>query len=1262
MANFVHLHLHSEYSLLDGACRIADLPARVKECGHDAVALTDHGVLYGAISFYEACKKAGIKPIIGCEVYVAPGSRFEKTGMQGREGAYNHLVLLCESMEGYQNLMTLVSAGFTEGFYGRPRVDMELLRKHHTGLIALSACLSGDIPKRLLAGDFEGAKTAALTMSSIFGAGNYYIELQNHNLPEERQILPSLIRLARECDLPLVATNDCHYLRRSDAYMQEVLTCIQMGKTVGEDDKAGFATDEFYYKDTGEMEMLFSRYPGAIENTVRIAERCNLEFDFTKTYLPKFPCPDGMTAGEYLSRLTEEGLSRRVREGQIVFDDGKHFEAAYRERIAYELGVIGNMGYDDYFLIVQDYVNFAKSKGIPVGPGRGSGAGSLVAFCIGITEVDSIAFDLLFERFLNPERVSMPDIDVDFCYNRRDEVIAYVADRYGRDHVSQIITFGTLAARAAIRDTGRAMGMAYADVDVVARAVPQELGITIKEALRLPDLKALYEGSEKVKKLVDTAMSLEGMPRNASVHAAGIVITDRPVCDFVPLAVNNGTTVTQYDMDTVAKLGVLKFDFLGLRYLTIMHDAEEQVRESNPDFALDRVPLDDAATYELISRGQTLGVFQLESGGMRQMLTGLKPRAIGDIEAAIALYRPGPMEAIPRYIANRENPALVKYPSPLLEPVLSSTYGVTVYQEQVMSIFRVMAGYTYGHADIVRRAMSKKKASVLEAERADFVAGAEKNGMTHTEAEQLFDDMGSFANYAFNKSHAAAYALISYRTAYLKTHHPGAYFAALLTSVLGNQPKMAEYTAECGKYGIKVLPPDINESQMNFHASKTGRGGYIRYGLLALKNVGEAFLRAILIERRRKPFASFEDFLERLACHDLNKRQVEALIKAGAFDSLPNHRAQLLAVYESMMDTLSAKNRANLEGQMDMFSMAEDVVSAPPAFAYPEIRPYTLREMLMLEKEASGMFFSGQLLDDYSKCVEALKPMAISEIIPAEEGSETDTPPLPDRVKVKIAGIINGMTLKTTKREERMAFFTVEDAGGVIECLAFPKTFAQYGEIIKADNAVFVEGNLSVREDEASKILVSVMGLLVDNAHFNGSPKPAETPVPKAETSPVREQRSVDVPPEADKQAEKNTAEQRPAEQRSAYNPYATTVPAKPYNPYVTAAPTPVYNPYENRSPSPAPRQAAAAPAPRTPSAPPATPPQKLYLRVPDREGEIYKKALNLAEIFCDGTTAVIFYDMSDGKYYASNLKMRATPFVLTRLEGILGKENVVAK
>ncbi len=1252
MGTFVHLHLHSEYSLLDGACRIAELPARVKECGHDAVALTDHGVLYGAVAFDQACRKAGVKPIIGCEVYVAPGSRFDKSGMHTGESAYAHLVLLCENMEGYRNLMTLVSLGFTEGFYGRPRVDMELLRRYHGGLIALSACLSGDIPRRLLAGDYDGARAAAAEMSALFGKGNYYIELQNHNLPEERQILPALLRLSRELDIPMVATNDCHYLRREDAYKQEILTCIQTGRTVEEGSRVGFSTDEFYYKDTGEMEMLFSRYPGAMENTVKIAERCEVEFDFTQTYLPKFPCPDGLSAGEFLGRLTEEGFARRVASGQITFgEDDAHNETAYRERLAYELGVIGRMGYDDYFLIVQDYVNFAKSRGIPVGPGRGSGAGSLVAYCIGINEVDSIAFDLLFERFLNPERVSMPDIDVDFCYNRRDEVIAYVGERYGQDRVSQIITFGTLAARAAIRDVGRAMGMSYADVDVVARAVPHELGITIDDALKLPDLKALYEESESIRKLVDTARSLEGMPRNASVHAAGIVITDRPVSEFVPLAVNNGTTVTQYDMDTIAKLGVLKFDFLGLRYLTIMHDAESMVREEDPAFVLDRVPLDDKATYDLISRGQTAGVFQLESGGMRQMLMGLMPSDIGDIEAAIALYRPGPMDAIPRYIACRADPDKVSYPSPLLEPVLAPTYGVTVYQEQVMSIFRVMAGYTYGHADIVRRAMSKKKASVLEAERTDFVAGAEKNGMTHDEAEQLFDDMGSFANYAFNKSHAAAYALISYRTAYLKAHHPGAYFAALLTSVLGNQPKMAEYTAECARYGIRVLPPDINESQMNFHASRTGRGGDIRYGLLALKNVGEAFLRAILTERRRKPFASFEDFLDRLAGQDMNKRQVEALIKAGAFDGFPTHRAQLLAVFESMIDTMSAKTRANLAGQMDMFSMATGEMATAPAFSYPDISPYSLREKLMLEKEASGMFFSGQLLDDYTKCVKALKPTPIADLIGDEDGTAEDAIPFSDKAKVTVAGIITTVTHKTTKKEERMAFFTVEDSGGTIECLAFPKIYNRDHEIIAADSAVYVEGNLSLREDEAPKILVSAMGLLVDNDHFGGSdPRVRTATAPERTTAPEAS------PPQASAQSAE--AGERQAG-RAPYNPYEAMPPARPYNPYeaMPAAPHAV-RPAEPRAGAGPSLAAGTSPQRMTPPAPP----KKLYLRVPEKESEKAKKALNLAAIFCDGGTEVILYDMSTQKYLSTGLSMTVTPYILAKLEQILGGDNVVAK
>ncbi len=1245
MGDFVHLHLHSEYSLLDGACRIRDIPARVRACGHDAVALTDHGVLYGAVAFYDACRKEGIKPILGCEVYVAPRSRFDKTGA-GREETYSHLVLLCENMTGWRNLMTLSSLSFTEGFYGKPRVDIELLRCHHEGLIALSACLSGEIPRRLCAGDYPGAVGAARQMADIFGPDCFCIELQNHRLPEEKQILPQLVRLARELNLPLVATNDCHYLRREDAGMQEILTCIATNRTLQDGGRVSFATDEFYYKTTEEMRALFSALPEAIENTVKIADRCSVELDFSHTYLPRFPCPDGQTSGDYLRRLTYEGLERRVTAGDIRYGQ-RHPEEEYRARLEYELSVIGNMGYDDYYLIVWDYVNFAKSQDIPVGPGRGSGAGSLVAYCIGITEVDSIAFELLFERFLNPERVSMPDFDVDFCYNRRDEVIAYVARRYGRERVSQIITFGTLAARAAIRDVGRAMGMTYRDVDVVARAVPHELGITLPEALRLPDLKALYDGSEQVRRLVDTAVALEGMPRNVSIHAAGVVITERPVADYVPLAVSGGTVVTQFDMDTVARLGVLKFDFLALRYLTILHDAELQIRETEPDFSVEHLPLDDSAVYDLLGRGATSGVFQLESGGMKQMLSSLRPRNIGDIGAAIALYRPGPMESIPTYIANRQDPSRIVYPSPLLEPVLAETFGVTVYQEQVMSIFRVLAGYTLGHADIVRRAMAKKKASVLEAERGSFIAGAAAHGMTAEAAEKLFDDLGSFADYAFNKSHAAAYSLISYRTAYLKAHYPGAYFAALLTSVLGNQPKMAEYTAEAARYGIRVLPPDINESEMNFHAVTDRDGCRIRYGLLALRNVGEGMLRAALRERDSGgKYRSFDDFLNRQTGGDLNKRQIEALIKSGAFDCFPTHRAQMLAVYESMLDRRSERNRANLEGQMDMFSFGSGAAPADMGTVYPQVRPFTTREKLLQEREASGMFFSGQLLDDYLRCVASLSPMPVIRLAPPidadsagnEENAESaedmldasDTaaePPLTDKARVRAAGIVTSVTLKTTKNEEKMAFFQLEDSTGTVECLVFPRLYRQVAGILQTDAALFVEGNLSVREDEPNKILVSSVAELVENSRFTA-------------------------PPAADRKEARRTGQGTPA---------ATPGSSYGFNPYLTPAdmsgPEPV--------PAAVPSVEPSAPRPTVPpqdSRSAAAPPKRLYLRVPDMQCEAFRKAQNLAAIFCDGQTALFYYDGSTGTYSPCQGTVSATPFVLARLEQILGKENVVAK
>ena len=1086
MSGFVHLHLHSEYSLLDGACRMREIPRRAKECGHSAVALTDHGVMYGAVAFYRACMAEGVKPIIGCEVYVAPRTRFDKTS--GDAHPY-HLVLLCENEVGYRNLIHMVSSAFTEGFYSKPRVDMELLRNHSEGLIALSGCLAGRIPQLLLRGDFNAACNVAREMAEIFGKDNFYIEIQNHDLPEEKQILPDLVELARVCELPLVATNDCHYLRRRDAEMQAVLLCVQTNNQLSNGRPIGFETDEFYYKDTSEMEMLFGRYEGAISNTEKIAARCQFDFDFSKTHLPKFPCPRGVDAPTHLAELAERGFVARRDAGLLHLE--RFSEAEYRERMTYELDVIARMGYADYFLIVQDYVNFARNRKIPVGPGRGSGAGSIVAFFLGITDVDSLYHDLLFERFLNPERVSMPDIDMDFCYNRREEVIAYVAERYGREHVSQIVTFGTMAARAAIRDVGRVLGMPYADVDAVAKAIPRELGITIADAMQHQEFKALYEMPE-YKRLIDLAMALEGMPRNLSIHAAGVVITERALSEYLPLSVSNGVLITQYDMDTIAELGLLKFDFLGLRYLTIINDAVLQIRESEPTFDIEKVPLDDPATYQLIAKGATLGIFQLESGGMRQMLMNLSPTSFEDIVAAIALYRPGPMDSIPTFIENRKNPNKISYRTPQMEPILRNTYGCVVYQEQVMQIFRELAGYSFGHADIVRRAMSKKKASVMEAERGSFLSGCEERGIAPDVAGAIFDDLATFAHYAFNKSHAAAYAVITYRTAYLKAHYPKAYFAALLTSELGNLPKIAEYIAEAAKFGVRVLPPDINESEVSFHVS----GDHVRFGLLALKNVGRTLLEGVVAERNRNGrYASFDEFLDRLEDVDLNRRQIESLIKAGAFDTLGLYRSQLLAVCGDMLERMQSRNRTNLTGQLDMFSTMGAV---RPKVSYPTIPEFGAKELLMQEKEATGMYFSGHLLDGFSKAFADPRIKQIRTLLETDDEGELL---LSDRSRVCIAGVVTSITAKTTKKEERMAFFTLEDHHAEIECIAFPKTLAQYGHALRADAVVRVEGTLSLREDENPKVLVSSMEELLDNEHYaerTHSPKAAlaatETP------------------------------------------------------------------------------------------------------------------------------------------------------------------------
>ena len=1185
MREFVHLHLHSEYSLLDGACRIADIPARAKSCGHSAVALTDHGVMYGAVAFYKACRKEGITPIIGCEVYVAPGSRFDKSASRGQRTGYP-LVLLCKNETGYRNLMYLVSKGFTEGFYSKPRVDMELLAAHSEGLVALSGCLAGRIPQLLLSGRYDEAVQVAREQAALFAPGDYYIEIQNHGLADQRQIMPELVQLARECGLPLVATNDCHYLRREDAATQAILMCIQTNTTVEDGRPMGFETDEFYYKSTEEMERLFSAHLEALENTVRIAQKCNLELDFSAVHLPHFPCPRGLSSAQYLRELTKEGLLRREREGMLGYGRSgeMHPMEEYRARMEYELSVIESMGYADYFLIVADYVGFAKSRGIPVGPGRGSGAGSLVAFLLGITDVDSIAFDLLFERFLNPERVSMPDIDMDFCYNRREEVIAYVIDKYGADHVSQIVTFGTLAARAAIRDVGRALGMPYSAVDPVARAVPQELGITIEKALRLPDLKALYEDSHQVRRLVDTAMALEGMPRNMSVHAAGVLITEKPLFDFVPLALSNDAVVSQYDMDTLAGLGLLKFDFLGLRYLTICHDAEQQIREKDPSFVLSGVPLSDAATFELISRGDTGGVFQLESAGMRQMLTELRPRTLDDVQAAIALYRPGPMDSIPTYIENSRHPEKITYATPQLKPILESTYGCVVYQEQVMNIFRTIASYSFGHADIVRRAMSKKKAEVLEAERADFISGAEKNGVPASVANELFDDMSDFANYAFNKSHAASYALISYRTAYLKAHYPREYMAALLTSVLGNVPKTGEYIAECHHRGIAVFPPNINESFAEFHADSGQREG-IRFGLQALKNIGRSFIDAVVRERESGGvFRSLDDFISRMAGRELNKRQLEALIKAGAFDGLGGiNRRQMLSSYEKIMDLSQDRSRRNLEGQMDMFSMAIPVKESARStgYDYPDVPDFSLKEKLLQEKEAAGMYFSGHMLDNYQNHVRALGVDAISTLL---EQDDTGAFTARERARVTLAGTVNRVTLKTTKSEERMAFFTLEDRYAEIECLVFPKIYQSYGSLIRPDAAICVRGTVSCRENEDPKILVDQMLALVDNDTYTVTP-----PISQA---------SVNQPQKAPSQPVRESVQGKQG---------------------------------------------------------------KLYLRLPNSQGVLYRKALNLVELF-PGQTPVVFYDGESKTYRAWRGGIAMTDYLMGQFIRLLGGDNVIFK
>ena len=1057
--SFVHLHVHTEYSLLDGACRIDRMMDRVKELGQDTIAITDHGVMYGCIDFYKAAKAAGIKPIIGCEVYVARRKMGDR--IHGVDNDPYHLVLLCKNRTGYENLCYMVSQAFLRGFYGKPRIDLDLLRERHEGLIALSACLAGAIPQYLMAESYEEAKKYALTMAEIMGAGNFYLELQDHGLSEQQAVNQGVRRIARETGLPLVVTNDAHYLRREDAKMQDVLLCIQTGKTVDDENRMRFPSDDFYLKSEQELRELFPGCGEAFENTVKIAEKCNLDFVFHEYHLPSFPVPEGYTNEEYFRKLCYDGFRERYPEPP----------REYKDRLEYEIGVISRMGYVNYYLIVWDFIHYAKKSGIPVGPGRGSGAASIVAYCMHITEVDPMKYALIFERFLNPERVSMPDFDTDFCQERRGEVIEYVMGKYGADHVAQIATFGTMAARGAIRDVGRALNFSYAETDVVAKLVPSTPHITLKEAIESsPKLKEMYQNDGRIQTLVDTAMSLEGMPRNTSTHAAGVVITADPVYSYVPLSTNDNTVVTQYTMTTIEELGLLKMDFLGLRNLTVIRDAEEQIQKQNPNFFIDKIPDNDPETFAMLAEGKTQGVFQLESAGITGVCINMKPTSIEDLTAIVALYRPGPMDSIPTFIANKLDPRKIRYKTPLLEPILKVTYGCIVYQEQVIEIFRSLGGYTMGQADNIRRAISKKKMKVIEAERKVFVygdpeqniSGAIAKGVSEQAAQSIYDEIVDFANYAFNKAHAVCYAVVSYQTAYLKCRYPRQYMAALMTSVLDSAEKISGYIAECKEIGIVTLPPDINHSDDHFIVE----GDCIRFGLGAVKNVGHGLIRTMVGKRNEGgTFKTLEEFLERMGEGELNKRAVENFIKCGAMDCFGYHRSELLSVYESMMDSVSSSRRKNLDGQMGLFSMLseEDAAASIPI---PKKAEFPRAELMAMEKETTGIYISGHPMDDYRNYLKGTSVVPISALT----GEESQ---FKDEQIVSIAGIVQTIKMKMTRNNSMMAYVTVEDDTASIELIVFSNALNEHGGYLRENAPVVVVGKLSVREDKEPQIIVN---------------------------------------------------------------------------------------------------------------------------------------------------------------------------------------------
>lgn len=1063
--NFTHLHVHTEYSLLDGSNKINEYVSRVKELGMKSAAITDHGVMFGCIDFYKAAKAAGIKPILGCEVYVAPGSRFDKE--KGKEeDRYYHLVLLAETQEGYQNLIKIVSYGFVDGFYYKPRVDMELLEQYHEGIIALSACLAGEVARNLARGFYEEGKEAALRYEKIFGKGNFFLELQDHGIPEQRQVNHELIRMSRETGIELVATNDVHYTYSSDAEAHDILLCVQTGKSLKDENRMRYEGGQYYVKSEEEMRRLFPYAPEAIENTGKIAERCNVEIEFGVTKLPKFDVPDGYTAWEYLNKLCFEGLDKR-------YTDNKE---ELKKRLNYELGVIKDMGYVDYFLIVWDFIRYAREHGIMVGPGRGSAAGSLVSYTLGITKLDPIKYDLLFERFLNPERVSMPDIDVDFCFERRQEVIDYVVEKYGKDQVVQIVTFGTMAARGVIKDVGRVMDVPYVQCDTIAKMIPQELNITIDKAMKAnPELKKIYETDETVRKLIDMSRRLEGLPRHTSMHAAGVVISQKPVMEYVPLSRgSDGSLVTQFTMTTLEELGLLKMDFLGLRTLTVIQNAEKLVRrDKGIELDMDKIDYEDKKVYGMLGAGKTEGVFQLESTGMKNFMKELKPGNLEDIIAGLSLYRPGPMDFIPQYIKGKNNPDEIHYDCPELEPILKATYGCIVYQEQVMQIVRSLGGYTLGRSDLVRRAMSKKKASVMEKERQNFVYGNEEEGVpgcihrgiSEKTANKIYDDMIDFAKYAFNKSHAAAYAVVSYQTAFLKYYYPVEYMAALMTSVIHNPSKVAEYILSSRKMQIEILPPDINFGESEFSADH----GAIRYGLSAIKSLGAPMIRAIVEERNENgKYQSLRDFIERMSGRELNKRAIENLIKAGALDKVAGNRRQKLMVYAEIVDAVNQEKKNAMTGQMSLFDLISDEEKEAYEIQMPKVEEYSKEELLSFEKEVLGVYISGHPLEEYE---ERWKKNITARTIDFQIDEELGTSKAGDGEMAVIGGIITNKTVKYTRNNKVMAFLTIEDLVGTVEVVVFPNDYEKNVQKMEEDSKVFIRGKVQGDADKASKLI-----------------------------------------------------------------------------------------------------------------------------------------------------------------------------------------------